>query len=73
VSAIFKPGLEYDAAYHADADDDRVGDSLGNCPNTANPDQLDRDHCNDDRDADDVHLLFGHGSAAKKAENGAGP
>jgi hypothetical protein len=34
----------YDAAYHVDADDDRVGDSLDNCPNTANPDQLDTDN-----------------------------
>jgi len=33
----------YDAAYHVDADDDRVGDSLDNCPTTANPDQLDTD------------------------------
>jgi hypothetical protein len=34
---------EYDAAYHVDADGDRVGDSLDNCPATANEDQLDTD------------------------------
>jgi hypothetical protein len=33
----------YDAAYHLDADGDRVGDSLDNCPATPNPDQLDAD------------------------------
>jgi len=33
----------YDAAYHIDADGDRVGDSLDNCPTTANADQLDTD------------------------------
>jgi hypothetical protein len=33
----------YDAAYRVDADGDRVGDSLDNCPSTANPDQLDTD------------------------------
>jgi hypothetical protein len=31
----------YDAAYHADIDGDRVGDSLDNCPSTSNPDQED--------------------------------
>ena len=34
---------EYDAAYHVDYDGDRVGDSLDNCPITANPDQEDLD------------------------------
>lgn len=29
----------YDAAYHVDADGDRVGDSLDNCPLIPNPDQ----------------------------------
>lgn len=33
----------YDAAYRVDADGDRVGDTLDNCPATANPDQLDSD------------------------------
>ena len=31
----------YDAAYHVDADGDRIGDSIDNCPNVANPDQAD--------------------------------
>jgi hypothetical protein len=35
--------VNYDAAYHADADGDRVGDSLDNCPITPNPDQEDLD------------------------------
>ena len=35
--------------------------------------RLDRDHRNDNRDADHIHLLFGHGAATKKAEKGAGP
>jgi hypothetical protein len=34
---------EYDAAYHVDADGDRVGDALDNCPATSNEDQLDTD------------------------------
>ena len=29
----------YDAAYHVDIDDDRVGDSIDNCPLISNPDQ----------------------------------
>lgn len=33
----------YDAAYHVDADGDRVGDSLDNCPLVPNPDQADTD------------------------------
>jgi hypothetical protein len=33
----------YDAQYHADADGDRVGDSLDNCPITPNPNQEDLD------------------------------
>ncbi|MEZ5567912.1 MAG: thrombospondin type 3 repeat-containing protein [Halioglobus sp.] len=34
----------YDAAYHVDADGDRVGDSLDNCPLIPNADQLDSDN-----------------------------
>ena len=34
---------EYGAAYHADRDGDRVGDSLDNCPSVENPEQLDGD------------------------------
>ncbi|MFT4519311.1 MAG: hypothetical protein ACI9JM_001707 [Halioglobus sp.] len=33
----------FDAAYHVDADGDRVGDSLDNCPLVANAGQLDTD------------------------------
>ncbi len=33
----------YDAAYHVDADGDRVGDTLDNCPLIPNGDQLDTD------------------------------
>ncbi len=33
----------YDAAYHQDADGDRVGNTIDNCILTANPDQLDTD------------------------------
>ena len=33
----------YDAAYLVDADGDRVGDTLDNCPSKPNPDQLDTD------------------------------
>ncbi len=46
----------YDAAYHADIDGDRVGDSLDNCPLTSNPDQADAngdgigDACDPDND-----------------------
>jgi hypothetical protein len=31
----------YDTKYRVDADSGRVDDSLGQCPNTVNPDQLD--------------------------------
>jgi hypothetical protein len=31
----------YNAAYHDDADGDRIGDSIDNCPDITNPDQLD--------------------------------
>lgn len=42
-SIMSEHDTDYDAAYHVDADGDRVGDTLDNCPLVPNGDQLDSD------------------------------